>query len=173
MQAIYLTGPSVYLRAMVESDKDAASAWFQGPYPVNASRAEEFLGERHQGEPWDNEWRLFAVVHRESDEVIGSVSVRIGTRAATVRLQTAPWLPDADRVQAEVLRLVVPWLRNEREMLLVNVQIPCDQVESLAAAEAVGMTPTVRLRGHVARGSKRVDLLTFQIWDARLEAGHA
>ena len=73
MQAVYLTGPTVYLRAMVEDDKHHAAAWFDSRFPVNAARAEAFLKEKLQGDPWDAPWHLLAIVRR-SDEAVGDAS---------------------------------------------------------------------------------------------------
>ncbi len=69
---------------------------------------------------------------------------------------------ESDALRAEVLGLVVPWLRDELELMTVTVDIAADDPAALAAATALGMVLGVRLREHVARPAGRVDLLQFQ-----------
>lgn len=173
MQAVYLTGPTVYLRAMVEDDKHHAAAWFDNPFPVNAARAEAFLKEKLQGDPWDARWHLLAIVRRSDDTVVGSCRIRFEKLAAHLRFGMAPWLDDADLLRAEALGLVVPWLRDEHEVLVITLEIAADEQQTLAAAESVGMRPVVRLREAVARPGHRVDLLTYQAVAPDVEVEHA
>ncbi|HET9014310.1 MAG TPA: GNAT family protein, partial [Thermomicrobiaceae bacterium] len=146
-------------------------AWFDSPFPINASRAAEFLREEHR-EPWSRR-RTLAMVRAEGDEVVGGVRIRVDGRSALVGFHLAPWAADADAVRAEALGLLVPWLRGELECLVVTAEIPADEPATLRAAEAAGMRCRVRLREHVARAGHRVDLLIHQTVDPTLEDADA
>ncbi|MBX6341024.1 MAG: hypothetical protein IRY97_01090 [Thermomicrobiaceae bacterium] len=170
MRATYLTGERIYLRGLVAADKECATAWFDSPYPIDAGRAERFLREEHNT-PWPSRRRHYAIVRRADDVVVGGVREESpNQRSVTVAFHLAPALPDADSLRAEALRLVVPWLRDEREFVVVRAWLPEDAPETLAAAEAVGMVATARLRGYFARPGGRVDALIYhalrQPWEA-------
>ncbi|HUZ00724.1 MAG TPA: hypothetical protein VMU89_10260 [Thermomicrobiaceae bacterium] len=171
MRAVYLTGPTVYLRALAESDAESAAAWFDSLFPINASRAAEFLREEHQ-EPWSRR-RTLAIARNDGGEVVGGARLRIDGRSAQLGFHMAPWAPDADDLRGEALGLLVPWLRGELECLVVSTEIPADEAATLRAAEAAGMRCRVRLREHVARGGQRVDLLIYQSVDPTLEGADA
>ena len=160
MQAIYLTGERIYLRALQLSDKDHAAAWFNSPYPINATRAEAFLKDELK-DPYSRTQHL-AIVHRASDEIAGRLTVWTNGRKAVISFTAAPWIPDGDRLLADTLRITIPWLRDEASMLSINIAVPADQVESIAAAAELGMHMGVRLRDHVARPGYRVDKLLYQ-----------
>ncbi len=174
MQAIYLTGERIYLRAMQLSDKEHAAAWFDSLYPINATRAEAFLKEELK-DPYSHTQRL-AVILKETDEIAGGLTSWTNGRKAVLSFTAAPWITDADRLRADTLRIVIPWLRDEASMLSVNIAVPADETQSIAVAEELGMQLGVRLREHVARPGHRVDKLFFQalgpIWTEE-EPNHA
>lgn len=174
LRAVYLTGEQVYIRALTKEDAKAAVAWFDGPFPINESGAEEQLKELHSGNQWLGQKSIYAIARRSDDHVVAGVTVKIwrGTQA-DLKFHTAPWLDpgEADALRAEALALIVPWLRDEREVMAVQANIPADQPASLAAAEASGMTVAARLRRFIARPGQRVDLLLCEalnpLWEAR------
>ncbi len=90
-------------------------------------------------------------------------------RRGWVRFHLAPWLPspEADELRAEALRLCVPWLRDEVELMTVTIPIGADETATLAAAEAVGMIQGARLREHLFRPNGRVDLFYYQALNPR------
>lgn len=164
LQAVYLTGEHVYLRAMMLSDKDHATAWFNSPYPINASRAEAILKDQHN--------QLFSrtfylvIVRRATDETIGGMTLLTNGRGADLWFTMAPWLDDADAMRADALRVVIPWLRDEATMAATDVLIASDEVETIKAAEELGMTLGVRLREHITRPGYRADQLVYQAFGA-------
>lgn len=160
MQAIYLTGDRIYLRAMQLPDKDHASAWFNSPYPINATRAESFLKDEIT-DPFSRTQHL-AIIRSDTDEIAGGLVVRTNGRKAVLQFTAAPWDRNKDELWADTLRLVIPWLRDEGSMLSVNVAIASDQPASISAAGELGMQLSVRLREHVARAGHRVDNLRYQ-----------
>ena len=82
-------------------------------------------------------------------------------------------IEDGDEVRVEALRLVVPWLRDEVEMMTVTASIPADELALIAAAEAMGMVRQARLREHVVRPGGRVDLVLYQALNPRREVPRA
>jgi RimJ/RimL family protein N-acetyltransferase len=181
MRAIYLMGTKVYLRAMIESDKECGIAWFNSGlplsgfgnhYPINAAQAETVLKEENTG-AWGGN-RRYAIVRNDGEAVVGSfVEESNYPTTARIGIHMAPMLPDADGLQAEALSLVIPWLRDERQFRLVQIYLAADQTETIAAAEAVNMTEVVRLRRHVARPGSRVDLVMYEAVNPRWAGVHA
>ena len=160
MRAIYLTGELIYLRAMVASDKDHAAAWFPGPFPIDASRAEAFLKESHEN-LFARE-RDFAIVRRSLDEITGGAHVSMTGNHARVRLRTAPWVTDGASLRAEALDLLARWLVDESEHVTATFEIPADDAEVIERAQALGLVHGARLREFIARPGGRVDLLLMQ-----------
>lgn len=175
MRAIYLMGTKVYLRAMIEADKESGIAWynsgmplsgFGNHYPINAEQAETVLKEENSDLFGGN--RRYAIVRNDGDAVVGSFLEESNyPLVARIGIHMAPMLADADGLQAEALSLVIPWLRDERQFRLVQIYLPDDQRETIAAAAKLDMTEVVRLRRHVARPGERVDLVMYEAVNPR------
>jgi RimJ/RimL family protein N-acetyltransferase len=148
------------LRPLILDDKEHASAWFPGPYPMSAAGAEEWLKEQHKDS--FARTRYFAIARVGDDSVVGGVRFWWNGRQSAVRLFTAPWIDDAGPVCAEAIRLLVPWLRDEREMMVTSIELASDELEAIAACEEAGCVLTARLRQHIARPGHRVDKLYYQ-----------
>jgi len=170
MRIVYLTGERVYLRPLVLADKDVASAWHPGPFLVGAAQAENVLKD----EATDPGRRL-ALVRRQTDEIVGSVNLRSndGFRRCFVTFHMAPSTSDQDALRAEAVRLIVPWLRDQMEVMVVSIEMAGDEAETIAAAEELGMVLSVRLREFVARAGHRVDSVTYQALNPRWEVKDA
>jgi RimJ/RimL family protein N-acetyltransferase len=161
MRAIYLTGECVYLRALTNADNEIATAWFDSPFPIDATRAGTWLKET-QRDP-NASRRLDLVIARLADDgAVGGATLRTDFRIGTLQFHMAPALADADALRAEALRLLIPWLRDDLELMTVIARIAADEPATIAAAEALGMTPNARFREHVARPGHRVDMLMYQ-----------
>jgi hypothetical protein len=106
--------------------------------------------------------RHLIIALTDTDEVVGRLHLYSNGRTADIWFSMAPWLEDADSLQAETLRLVIPWLRDEASMVMTTLEIPSDQNVTIAAARELGMPLAVRLREHIARPGHRVDLLLYQ-----------
>jgi RimJ/RimL family protein N-acetyltransferase len=85
----------------------------------------------------------------------------------------APMLEDSDELRAEALRLLVPWQRDEHEMMVTRLYVPADQPRTIAAAEELGMTLSVRLREFIPVPDGRVDELIYEAINPRWEVPHA
>lgn len=173
MRAIFLTGERVYLRGMVDDDKSSAIAWHDTMFPVNSAFAEEHLKEQHK-EMWDVPKRQLAIVRAEDDAVIGGAVIGFGgDRRAEIRMHIAPLLANSDDVQAEALRLLVPWLLDEHNMRRVDIGLGADQEVTVAAAQRLGMFEGVRLREFFHKPGGRVDGVIYQILNPSEEHKHA
>ncbi len=168
MRPIYLTSERVYLRAMIEADKEVATAWWPGPYLVNAARAEEWLKETHKGDVWVKP-RWYAICRAEGDAVVGSARLdsRQGRRA-TLLFHMAPALAhdEADSLRADALRLVVPWVRDDLEYMVLTLLCGADETATVAAARELGLVENARLPEFIARPGGRAD----QVWMEALNA---
>lgn len=167
MRAAYLTGERVYLRAMVADDKETAAAWSEGPFPINAARAEEWLKEAHTDIWSANKPRRYAIALVDDDTIVGGATLmNQGGRRGWLSFAMAPWRDDADVLRAEALRLIVPWVRDDLEYMTLGLYLATDEAATIAAAEELGMLQTARLRGFVARAGGRVDRLLYQALNA-------
>lgn len=167
MRAIYLTGETVYLRALVAADKETAGAWFPGPFPINAARAEEWLKEAHTDIWGANKPRRYILARVDDDTPVGGVTLaQQGYRRGYLTFAMAPWRADADALRAEALRLIVPWVRDDLELMTLTVPLAADEAATIAAAEALGLQPNARLREYVARPGGRVDRIFYQALNA-------
>jgi hypothetical protein len=172
MRAVYLTGEEFYLRAMVLDDKDHAAAWLGSVLPVSVKAAEKLLEEAHEV-GWDEPPVMhLAVVRKSDDEIIGGVAIEDqARRLAWLSIYSAPSLENGEQLRADVLRLVVPWLRDELEILVTRVEIPEDEVTLISAAEELGMLPATRLRQFKARASGRLDMLGYEALNPKIALG--
>ena len=68
----------------------------------------------------------------------------------------------AQLLRAAVLRLLVPWVMGELNMMTAVIDVPADEAIVIDAAARLGMVEVVRLREHIARPSGRVDLLMLE-----------
>ena len=165
MRAIYLTGEMIYLRAFVLDDKARAQCWFQGPYPVDATRAEAWLKDEHKN-PWART-KHFAICRLDDDDIVGSTKVWTDFRHAMVTFYTAPLLANADALRGDAIGVMTRWLRDEGEHLTVTFALASDEQVSIAAAEAAGCIETARFREHIVRPGYRVDKVYFQALNPR------
>jgi len=175
LRPAYLRGPRVHLRSMVADDKERAAAWLDAPFLANAAAAEKTLKDEHGAGSDTRSRRRLAIVRTEDGEVAGSVQVvsHDGHRTCWLDFEMAPWPPDADAVRAEALRLLVHWLRDETELMVVTVEVGADEPETIASAEAVGMVRSARLREWFGRPGGRADCLVYQALNPRWEVRDA
>ncbi len=154
----------VYLRAPVESDKEHAAAWLDATFPTNAPAAEAVLKDEHKAPFWERPNLRLIIVRAEGDTVVGGIRVSWGSEVRRCRLEfsMAGWEPDQDSLRAAALRIAVRWLRDEWEAMVVGVTLPADQVETVRAAEEIGMQQHATLREWFLRPGGRVDALVYE-----------
>ncbi len=168
MRATYLTGEHVYLRALIADDKATVATWFVGPYPSNATQGERWLTETYADAWGGNKPHYLAVVRVADDTPIGGVALTIReNRRGLLHFAMAPWLPESDVLRAEALRLLVPWVRDDLELMTLGLYLAADEPATRAVAEELGLREGARLREFVARpGGVRTDRLYYQALNA-------
>jgi RimJ/RimL family protein N-acetyltransferase len=102
-----------------------------------------------------------------------TVSSGDALRTCGLAFQMAPWRQDADALRAEALGLLVHWLRDEMELMVVTIELAADETETIASAEALGMDRTARLREWFGRPQGRVDCIVYQALNPRWEVRDA
>ncbi len=175
MKAPFLTGERVYIRAMVEEDKDCAVAWFDSEFPVNAVRAEKFMRDNIT-EALAARRKYYVIVRTESDEVIGGIKLKSwDMRAADLTIRMAPHLSHdaADGYKADALRLFVPWIRDEHEYMAQTIEIADDEAHCIQAAEDMDLYFGARFRGYLRRPGGRIDLRVYQALNTKWEVPDA
>jgi RimJ/RimL family protein N-acetyltransferase len=172
MRVVYLTGDDFYLRAMVLDDKDHAVAWFHSSIPMDALAAELKLKKLHEC-GWDEPDEMYlAIVRSSDDQVIGSALIdREDRHIARLHIRCAPTLQQGESLRTKVLQLLVRWLRDEREKMVMRIEIPEDEPLLLAAAKLLGMEPATRMREYIARPSGRVDALGYEALNRAITVG--
>jgi RimJ/RimL family protein N-acetyltransferase len=166
MRPSYLTGRLIFLRALTREDAKHSAAWFPAPFPIDPGQADSYLKETHAN-IWDRKRRL-VMARREDDSIAGSVEVHTNRAHAIVTFMLAPTATDGDDVQADAIRILAGWLRDEAEHVTVDFSIASDQPASIAAAEEVGLVASARFREAIWRGGHRVDRLTYQALNPHL-----
>jgi RimJ/RimL family protein N-acetyltransferase len=171
MRPPFLTGERVYIRAMVEDDKNHGVAWFDSEFPVNAVRAEKFMRDEIK-DIWAARRKYFVIVRTDSDNIIGGIKLKSWDfRSADLTIRMAPHLSRdaADGYKADALRLFVPWIRDEHEYMAQAIEIAADENQCLAAAEELDLYFGARFRGYLRRPEGRIDLLVYQALNTKWE----
>lgn len=161
----FLVGSDLYLRAPRAEDAARSVALRPSPFPIAAQRLDEDL-KKEIPKDWGKPILRLVACRRGDGEILGSTALDLHEDwpSALFRIHAAPWL-DAqaqDRVKAGVLRLVVPWLIEERGTISVAADLDGGQPASLAAATEVGMREAYRFRGGFWRDGAQHDWTCWQ-----------
>ena len=164
LRVTYLSGPTVYLRAPVDGDKEHAGAWFDDTFPTNAPTVESALKDEYKRPWWSRPDLRLVIVRRDDDTVVGGLRVSWGSEIRRCRLQfsMAAGEQDADALRGAALRIAVRWLRDEFEVMVVGVTLAADQAGTIQAAEEAGMERHGTLREWFTRPGGRVDALVYE-----------
>ncbi len=164
--APFLTGSRLGLRHPVLADARNASSWHEGPFPISETQAEELLRST-EIHPWGSAPATRLIVDSVPDGVTlgGAVVERQHDRIGRIRLNAASWLAagERDEIHAAILDVLLPWMLGELDLMVVKIDIPADHPTTIEVGTALGMREAVRLREHIRRPDRRVDLLTFEI----------
>lgn len=161
LRAIFLTGDLIYCRAYVKEDKEHTGAWLDTPFPATAARGEKVLKDWHK--TFFPMTRHYAICRLSNDEIAGGVKISMFARNMDVEFHFAPWAEDADELRADALKVLVPFLSQEWDMVGVNVSLAADWEASIAACEALEMNRAVTFREFFVRpGRQRVAKLIYQ-----------
>ncbi len=167
--ATYLRDDRYGLRAPVPEDAEHAIAWYEGAFPISPATAGKLLSE-HETIPWGgNPTIRLIVVELATGDVVGGATVeRQDNRVG--KLVVISGGPDrsgerAQDLRAAVLRLLVPWMMDELNLMVAQIDIPADESILIDAATGLEMVEAVRLRASIARPTGRVDLVTMELVD--------
>lgn len=169
----FLTGETIYLRGVQLSDARWATAWRGSLFPITAEKAEEALKEEVPKQNEQGKYRLIAC-RRSDGRPVGAVKLNDEEALnAELTLTSDPAMGgQGPELQAEMLRLVVPWLSTERKRPVVRVMTDVDMQPVVSAAKSLGMDPAVQLRDGVWRQGRLRDGIFYEllhpVWTSRL-----
>src|SRR5215218_10031134 len=169
----FLTGPTLYLRGIEPDDTKSMIAWNPSPYPIPADLALENLEKEA---PADAEWHEYQLVacRRSDDQAVGSLRFESeDQRTCWLTVYANPTLgEEADAIKAELVRITVPWLLREREMMVVTIEAPESDHGIAAGAGELGMRTAYRLRESAWHAGTRTNLVCYEalhpVWVERL-----
>lgn len=169
----FLGGPTLYLRGIEPDDTQSVLAWDPSPFPIPSDLALERLEKEA---PEDEEWRDYRLIacRRADDRVVGSVRFESeDQRTGWLTIHANPMLgDDADAIKAELLRITVPYMLHERELMTVTIEAPENDRGIAAGAEALGMRTAFRLRESAWHAGARTNLVCYEalhpVWRERL-----
>ncbi len=175
--AIYLRDERYGLRAPVPEDAAAAGAWYEGAFPISTETARAMLVEQ-ETIPWGaNPMIRLIAMELDSDRVVGGAVVeRQDNRVGKLQVTAGGPLragEEGQRLRAALLRLLVPWMMGELNMMTAVIDIPADETIMIDAARELALVEVVRLREHIARPDRRVDLLMLERVNRRWGRGDA
>jgi RimJ/RimL family protein N-acetyltransferase len=160
-----LVGESIYLRSPALADAASVMTWLDLPWPMSARRAEAWLEKEVPGSSGNGEWRLIAC-RRSDDAPVGSawINEKDDAPCAWVRLHAGPLLDAGSResILAEMLGIIVGWLGGEVGAMAIEVDLVGSDSAVLAAADALGMRRSYRLREGFWRDGALHDWVTVQ-----------
>lgn len=145
----FLVGDTIFLRGLEDEDAVRASGWRDSPYPINAERAGELVKDRIEN---GRIGQRFLVACRRGDGLpVGSLTMSRWPGNAPdidLRLYADPIFPDAERIRAETLGLIVGWGWAEGESPKFTVRFADDEAVIRRAAEELGMRRAALWREH-------------------------
>ena len=166
MVAPYLSGQRIGLRAPSLDDAGAIAAWDDAPLPRNPDQGREML-RRSEQTPWGNaEHVRLMIIDLASGDVVGSAMIeRQHDRIGKIGIASAPVLSvdRRDRVEGDALELLVPWMRDELDLMVLVLEIASDLEAVISRAQGLGLVEVARLREHIQRPHGRVDLLALEL----------
>lgn len=156
----YLVGDNVYIRPIEVIDAKVGASWRDTLFPQSPDRHEKWIKEEMVKE---QNSRHLAIVRKADDRVVGSARVdRDGGIASFLHLRVDPLYGSRGKAwAAEALTMLVPWLVDEQQRPALNMLLPADEREILAAALAAGMRQTGRFREMLEKDGKRIDRLVL------------
>ena len=154
----FLVGDESYIRRIELADASVGMSWRGVRYPQSSDRVEAWIKEE-MAKDRDAAW--YAIVRKADDRVVGSARVgRAGGLAASLTLRVDPLLGDRGlQFKAEALKLLAPWVIEERHSPMLIMDQAADEPAMIGAAREIGMRQTARFRERIERdGAVLVDI---------------
>jgi RimJ/RimL family protein N-acetyltransferase len=160
----YLAGPTIVMRGLHERDAAWAGRWRPSRFPLSPDRAGEAVREEAI---LNRNGRRFTLVacRPDDDRPLGSTMIWFDNPLwAFVTFHTWPALGDAhrERLETEMLELIVPFLQQEHHLAAVLVECLGTRTRMQEGAVALGMRPAFRLREAAWRDGRWDDVLGFE-----------
>jgi diamine N-acetyltransferase len=162
----FLVGPSYYLRPIELADAASAPIWDPSPYPAPVEVIEERLKEK-LGDDVEDEMQQhrLLICRRSDDRPVGSVKFSyFQGRECAVGLKYDPnrSLDEWAAIWSEVMTFTLPWLIEERHMMMVLASFWGEHPVAMETANALGMRKNFRLRESLIRDGQRYDWIGFE-----------
>jgi RimJ/RimL family protein N-acetyltransferase len=172
----FLFGETLYLRPLEPSDAASAPIWNRSPVPrppeVEHERIEEQLGG-DVGAYLNS--AILLIRRRTDDRPVGSVSLNLlRSRLCSISFTYDPNASRDEwaRVCSQTLSFLIPWLLQERSMMMAYFSFPGEHRWIAEATAALGMRRSFRLRERVPIAGERFDTIGYEAlhpdWVARL-----
>ena len=177
----YLIGPTLYLRPIELADAATAAIWDPSPYPAPVEVVEERLKDK-LGDDAENEFEAqrLLICRIADDRPVGSVNFAY-FQGRECQLQVH-YDPNRSRdewahIWSEVVTLALPWLIDERNMMMVLASFWGIHPLAETTAARLGMRRNFQLRQMLVRNGQRFDWIGYEAlhpgWVARLGEPHA
>ncbi len=160
----YLTGPTLHLRAVEESDAASEPSWRKSWFPRARAVSEANIEDDYSG----GDTTLVAVRNRD-DVIVGSVSIWYDGPWAASTPFAARWLTDeqAGAVQAEIVELVLPFLVDEGGINAALAEFPSGVPEVETVLAKIGAHFCFRQREALVYRGERRDVLCWQYFNRK------
>lgn len=137
------------------------------PEPYTETDAREYVGLTKDWMDGDDR-RAFAIADADSDELLGSIDVRLG-EVGTVGYWVASWARGRG-VATRALELVARWALEEGGVERLELTTDPDNVASQRVAEKAGFRREGVLRAHLKSRNGRRDSVMFSLLPSDLPA---
>lgn len=168
----FLVGETIYFRPIELEDAATASTWRRAPFPAPAEVVEKQIKERLEvddpGELHDR--MLLLACRRADDRVAGSVEIdNEGWRFGEIRPHFDPLATEDAKgaLVAESIRILVPWMLDERQLMTVMVEDVGVRPEVEKTVEDLGGRLTARHREANLVDGERIDAVHYQFFNDR------
>lgn len=165
----FLVGDEIYLRPVEKDDATLTVSWRPSLLPFSPERTENWIEEDlAKGR---QSWHV--IVRKADDRVVGSVTFRSRGPATYLEGYVDPFYgAQGERWKADAFRLVLPWLVDEQHRVSLQISVPANETQVIAALEEAGARQTARFRQMLSCEGQRIDQLRFEYlnrqWVARL-----
>ena len=162
----FLIGPTYYLRPIELADAASAPIWNPSPYPAPVEVVEERIKEK-LGDDVEDEMQnhRLLICKRSDDRPVGSIGFEYYQgRECSIGVKYDPnrsrdeWAA----IWSEVMTFTVPWLIEERGMMMVLPTFFGEHPLVLETAARLGMHQNFRLREAALRNGQRYDWMGFE-----------
>lgn len=162
----FLIGSTLYLRPIERADAATAPIWDPSPWPapveVVEKRIEEWAGDDIEAQMQKHR---VLICRRADDRPVGSLvfdTFQGRETALGIRYDPNRSIDEWAAIWSEVMRVVVPWLIEERNMMIVLPTFWGDHPLVDETAAALGMRRNFRIREALVYQGERIDWIGYE-----------